>query len=73
MIDIRTAKGLSVGKQFSNVPESTFSVAAEVFLDEWVRFVLAVLDALVAFQPDLVNEESFKEYQDRLLTLRAYQ
>jgi len=70
-ISIRFGKGPSVGKRFADLPEATFSVPANVFLDEWIRFVQAVLDALLALQPDLANDESYQEYRNRLLNLRS--
>ena len=70
-ISIRLAKGQSVGKRFADLPEATFSVPANVFLDEWIRFAQAVLDALLALQPDLANDESYQEYRDRLLSLQS--
>jgi hypothetical protein len=68
-ISIRMEKGLSAGSRFANLPESVFSVPANVFLKEWVRFTKAVLDALVELQPDLAGEDSCQKYRDRLLAL----
>jgi hypothetical protein len=69
-ISIRFVKGLTVGWEFESLPESVFSVSANVFLSEWVRFAQAVLDALVALQPDLTNDQSYQEYRNRLLALQ---
>jgi hypothetical protein len=68
-ISIRFVKGLSVGEEYEDLPESVFSIPANVFLNEWVRFANAVLDALVALQPDLTGDQSYQEYRDRLLAL----
>ena len=70
IISIRFTKGLSVGRRFVDLPEVTYSVPANVFLDEWIRFAQAVLDALLALQPDLASDESYQEYHNRLLTLQ---
>jgi hypothetical protein len=56
-------------KRDTELPTSVMSVPANVFLNEWARFVNAVLDALVALQPDLAGDQSYQEYRDRLLAL----
>jgi hypothetical protein len=56
-------------KPSTELPTSVFSVPANVFLNEWVRFVNAVLDALIGLQPDLTGDQSYQEYRDRLLAL----
>jgi hypothetical protein len=68
-INIRLVDELIDGKRSTELPTSVFSVPANVFLNEWVRFVNAVLDALVALQPDLTDDQSYQEYRDRLLAL----
>jgi hypothetical protein len=68
-ISIRMEKGPSVGSRFADLPESVFSVPANVFLKEWIRFTKAVLDALVELQPDLTGDESYQEYRNRLLAV----
>jgi len=70
-ISIRFTKGPSVGKQFADLPEATFSVPANEFLDEWIRFAQAVLDVLLALQTDLASDESYQEYRNRLLNLQS--
>lgn len=69
-VSIRFIKGPSVGRRFVDLPEETYSVPANEFLDEWIKFAQAVLDELLALQPDLVSDESYQEYHNRLLTLR---
>ena len=70
-ISIRFTKGSSVGRRFVDLPEATFFVPANVFLDEWIRVAQAVLDALLALQPDLASDESYQEYRNRLLDLQS--
>jgi len=68
-INVRFTTGPSVGGRFINLPKSAFQVPANAFLNEWVRFAQATLDALVDLQPDLADDESYKEYRGRLLAL----
>jgi hypothetical protein len=70
-ITIELVKGPSVGKQFAQLPDTPLSVWADMFLKEWVQFLQTVLNALVALQPELVNDESYQEYFDRLVCLEA--
>jgi hypothetical protein len=70
-ISIRFVKGPGVGRRFADLPESIDLIAANVFLSEWVRFTQAVLDALVALQPDLTSDQSYQEYRDRLVALES--
>lgn len=69
-IFIRFVKGPSVGKQFVNLPETTFSVHADLFLHEWVYFVRAVLKALITLQPELETEESYQQYLKRIIVIQ---
>ena len=70
-ISIRFTKGPSVGRRFVDLPETTFSVPAKVFLTEWSGFAQAALDALLDLQPDLASDESYQEYRNRLLALQS--
>ena len=70
-ISIRFVKGPSVGRRFADLPESLHSIPANIFLNEWVRFANAVLDALVELQPDLTGDQSYLEYRDRLQALKT--
>jgi hypothetical protein len=68
-INIRIVDDLIDGKRSTNLPASVLPIPANVFLNEWVRFANAVLDALIALQPDLTGDQSYQEYRDRLLVL----
>jgi hypothetical protein len=68
-INFRIVDELIDGKRSTELPVSVLPIQANVFLNEWVRFANAVLDALVELQPDLTGDQSYLEYRDRLLAL----
>lgn len=69
-INIRLVDELRGGdRRETELPASVQSVPANVFLDEWIRFTRAVLDALVRLQPNLTDDQSYQEYRDRLSAL----
>jgi hypothetical protein len=45
--------------------------AAERFLQQWTRFLNAVLDALEEFEPTLVADPEFREYRRKLEVISA--
>jgi hypothetical protein len=69
-INIHFQKGLATGQRFTYLPDSGFSVLADLFLKEWIQFTQVVLDALVSLEPGLTDEEGYQEYRARLLALR---
>jgi hypothetical protein len=69
-ITLRFEKGLSVGYQFRGLPDTSFALSAITFLAEWIHFAEAILDALVALQPDIVNDESYRQYSARLIAAK---
>ncbi len=70
-ITLRFRKGPYTGKRFADLPETLFSAPAEVFMEEWIRFVRAILDAMTVLQPNLAQDESYREYRTRLLALES--
>lgn len=48
--------------RFQFLPDTSISVSAWEFLGQWLQFIKTILDALVELQPELVFDESYKEY-----------
>jgi hypothetical protein len=65
-ISVDFVKGTETGQLYQSVPEETLSVPADMFLQEWSKFLHAVLEALLEFNPTLQDEESYQEYQASL-------
>jgi hypothetical protein len=57
---------------FQFLPESKFTVPAEEFIEQWLRFIRAILNALVDLQPELLNDKSYQEYYTRLNNIDLY-
>ena len=71
VIIIQFAKGPSAGNRFSDLPGTRFTAPADLFFIEWIRFAQAVLDHLTGLLPDLVNEESCRDYRASLRALES--
>jgi hypothetical protein len=65
-ITVRFEPAPGAGQAFMYLPDTKIPVLADEFLDQWLQFVRAVLDALVNLQPDLVNDESYHQYRSQL-------
>jgi hypothetical protein len=65
-ITVRFEPGSDAGQRFMYLPDTKIPVLADDFLDQWLQFIRAVLDALVNLQPDLVNDESYHQYRSQL-------
>jgi hypothetical protein len=66
-ITLRFAKGGYSGKRFQNLPISPFVIPAEVFVEEWRRFLLSVLDALAVLDTSLERDDTYRAYRTCLL------
>jgi hypothetical protein len=65
-ITVRFETAPGSGQRFKFLPATKIPVLADEFLEQWLQFVRAVLDALVKLQPDLVNDESYHKYRSQL-------
>ena len=65
-ITLRFETAPGSGQRFKFLPDTKIPVLADEFLEQWLQFVRAVLDALVNLQPDLVNDESYHKYRSQL-------
>lgn len=65
-ITVRFETATGSGEIYKFLPDTKIPVLADEFLDQWLQFVRAVLDALVNLQPDLVNDESYHTYRSQL-------
>jgi hypothetical protein len=68
-ITLRFSKGEYSGKRFHDLPSSPFAIPAEVFMEEWRRFLLSVLDALVVLDTDLERDDNYRAYRTCLLSV----
>jgi hypothetical protein len=68
-ISLRFAKGAYSGKRFHDLPSSPFAIPAEVFVEEWRRFLLSVLDALVVLDTTLERDDTYRAYRTCLLSV----
>ena len=65
-ITVRFETAPGSGQRFKFLPDTKIPVLADEFLEQWLQFVRAVLDALVNLKPDLVNDESYHTYRSQL-------
>lgn len=65
-ITVRFETAPGSGQRFKFLPDTKIPVLADEFLEQWLQFVRAVLDALVDLQPDLINDKSYLEYCSQL-------
>lgn len=65
-ITVRFETESGSAERFKFLPDTKIPVLADEFLEQWLQFVRAVLDALVNLQPDLVNDESYHKYRSQL-------
>ena len=63
-VHFETAPGSGIRFQF--LPETNIPVSANEFLREWIKFIRAVLNALVELQPKLVSDTSYQQYRTQL-------
>jgi len=63
-------KGPSAGKRFERIAERPHKVSGNEFVGEWLRFLGAILDALVCFEPLVERTPSYRSYSGRLAALR---
>lgn len=72
IIKVHFETGPGSNMQFKFLPNTNILVPANKFLEQWLRFIRAILDALVKLQPQLVNDESYKEYIIHLEVIEAH-
>jgi hypothetical protein len=65
-IHISFSGGDYMGDRFRDLPAGPIVVSAKEFLSEWLRFLHAVLAALVDVNPHLRTDQSYREYVDHL-------
>ncbi len=66
VVTIRFRRGLTAGWEFDDLPEGPLAVAAGQFIGEWVLLARRVLQALVALEPGLDGDDSYRRYRGQL-------
>lgn len=61
-IKVRFETSGASAMRFQFLPDTSILVSAWEFLGQWLQFITTILDALVELQPELVLDESYKEY-----------
>ncbi|BAZ16003.1 hypothetical protein NIES4071_78760 [Calothrix sp. NIES-4071] len=58
--------------KFQFLPNTNILVSVWEFLGQWLQFIKAILDAMVELQPELMKDESYKEYITHLRAVEEH-
>jgi hypothetical protein len=65
-IEVSFSAGPSVGRRFAALIGQTLTIDARVFFREWVIFLRAILDAMVAVESSIAADVSYQQYLAQL-------
>jgi hypothetical protein len=71
-IKVRFETSGASAMRFQFLPDTSISVSAWEFLAQWLQFIKTIIDALVELQPELVLDESYKEYVTSLKVVEEH-
>lgn len=72
IIKVRFETTEASAMKFQFLPDTNILVSAWEFLGQWLQFIRAVLDAIVELQPELVLDESYKQYTMHLTAVEEH-
>jgi hypothetical protein len=69
---IRFSTGPTASPRLVSLAGQSCSVTIDQFIHEWVRFLSAVLDALLELHPDLSRDSAYQDYRASLVSVQRW-